>query len=321
MSVRRAMRASFAAALVVLLATACGGGGGASATNSDSGLGKTQIKVGMMPIIDTAPFYIAKKRGFFKEAGLDIKTVTIQGGAEAVPKLQQGALDISFGNYVSVVLAQSKGLKMHIAAEGYNAKDGVHVIMAMPDSGIRTVKDLEGKTIAVNTKHNVSTLLTKSTLKVHGVDPKSVKFVEVPFPEMLNVLKSGEVDAAYPVEPFISAMKKKLGAHLVVDVAQGPTKNWPIAGYFSTKEFYEKYPKTVQAFADAMQRAQKIAHDQKAVEKIVPTYTKIDPETMAVVSIGEYPTTVDASRIQRVADLMLKFGLLDEPVDVSKMIA
>ena len=58
----------------------------------------------------------------------------------------------------------------------------------------------------------------------------------------------------------------------------------------------------------------------KAVEEILPTYTKIDAATAAVITLGSFPTTLDETRLQRVADLMLEQGYLKSPLQAKAIL-
>ncbi len=317
MSMPGALRVTLAGVLVAALTAGCGG----SSSDSASGMSKTEVTVGVLPIVDTAPFFIALKRGFFEDEGLTVNKTTIDSSPGGISKLQSGDMDISFSSYTAIFRAHAKGLKMHVLAEAYSAKPGVFVVLAKPGSDIRTAEDLSGKTIAVQSLSNVQTILIKSTLRTKGVNPKSVDFVKVPFPNLETALKKGEVDTVLSVEPFTTSIKRNLGGHVVMDVTKGPTANWPVAGYSVSQDFYNEHPKTAAAFKRAIQRASKVAHNRAAVEKILPTYTKITPETAAVMNLGTYPTTVDATRLQRVSDLMHKFGLIDTKVDAEELVS
>lgn len=318
---RRALRVSLAgaSAFMVAVLAACSAVSGQSA--SDEQPGKTDIAVGTMPIIDTAPLQIALDRGFFDDEGLSVHTTTIQGGADGIPKMRHGSLDISFANYVSAFRTHAEGHRMRIAAEAYNADEDVLVVTAMPGSGIAGPEDLEGKTVAVNTLHNVGTLTVKSVLQTHGVNPSSVDFTAMPFPDMPEALKDGSVDAAWMVEPFISQVETELGAHEVFDSASGATEGFPIAGYVTTQRFQQKHPRTVAAFQRAIQRAEQVAHNRAAVEQVLPSYTKISPRIAAIATIGTYPTTIEATRLQRVPDLMSHFGVLDQQLGAKQLIS
>ena len=87
-----------------------------------------------------------------------------------------------------------------------------------------------------------------------------------------------------------------------------------------TAKFAEANPKTIAAFARAVERGAKDATNRKLVEQTIPTYTTIDKQTAALLDLPLYPTSLDAKRLQRVADLMQQFGLLSNHLDVSTMI-
>src|SRR5262245_8290359 len=102
---RRTALAVFALALS-LAASACGDSSPSTTTPTASG-GVTTVKVGVIPIIDVAPIYLGVSKGFFKDAGLDLKLETAQGGAAIVPGIVSGQFQFGFSNTVSLLLASS----------------------------------------------------------------------------------------------------------------------------------------------------------------------------------------------------------------------
>ncbi|SFN55265.1 MULTISPECIES: ABC transporter substrate-binding protein [Actinomadura] len=318
-------RAAFAGvlALTVALSTACGG---SDEKTSANGLEESQITLGTMTVADTAPVQIALSKGLFKAEGLTVRTQVIQGGAAGIPLLKSGRLDFSFGNYVSLLTAGTKdpGFKPKIVAEGFRAASKTHTLMVRGDSPYRTIKDLAGKKIAVNTKRNVSTMLVRAAAQPQGVTfDEDKNFVEVAPPAMEQALKSKSVDAVQAIEPFGTQMGTSMGARMVADLSTGQAADLPIAGYAVTEKFAEENPKTVAAFQRALQKAQGMAAaDQKAVQTILPSYAKgIDAKVAGSMSYGTYPTSIDAAKLQRVADLMKEFGYVDKAIDVKTFLA
>ena len=104
------------------LVSACGSGdvssdtGGGAASSSPAGGGGggdlNTVKVGVIPIVDTAPIWLGKEKGFFKEEGINLEITTTTGGAAAVPGVVSGDFDIAFGNTVSLMVATDKGLPL-----------------------------------------------------------------------------------------------------------------------------------------------------------------------------------------------------------------
>jgi NitT/TauT family transport system substrate-binding protein len=182
------------------------------------------LRIGMLNIVDTASFYLAQERGFFRDEGLTVEPVQTRGGAAAIPGIIGGSLDVTFGNYVSFFLAQSQGIgRFRLISDGYEASPNTFVLLARPDGAVRRPSDLAGRRVAVNTFSNIVELSARSALQTHGVDPRTVQFVEVPFPDMTAALATGQVDAAAMVEPFITSASRSLGAIPILDTASGPT--------------------------------------------------------------------------------------------------
>ena len=129
------------------------------------------------------------------------------------------------------------------------------------------------------------------------------------------------VDAVQAIEPFGTQMARSMGARMVADLSSGPTAQFPIAGYAATTKFAGKNPKTVAAFQRALVKGEGMAADRKLVEQIVPTYAKgIDANVAATMSYGTYPTSLDATRLQRVPDVMQQFGYITTKMDVKPLL-
>ncbi len=310
------------AAVTVLALTLSGCGGGDSGKGGSSGLEKTSLTVGMLPTESGAALQLARARGFFKAEGLDVKVQTLQGGAEAPPKLTSGNLDIAIGAYVPFFMAKAGGFPLHIVADAWESAPGTHTLLVANNSPIHTVKDLEGKKIAVNIKRNLASLMIQATVRPQGVKLDDNKnFVEMPLPAMEAALKSHSVDVVQAVEPFSSQMQKSLGARLVTDLSAGPTANFPVSGYASTESWAKKNPKTLAAFQRAITKAQALLADRQVLAQTLPTYTQIDPATAQTIHTGTYPTSINTTRLQRVADIMRQYGYLRQPLDVKSLVS
>ena len=110
---RRRTACIIAAGLATLWATAaCGGSAqpGTSTSSTGTGLEKTRLTVGALPIVDDAPLFLAIKNGYFKQQGLTVTTEIIPQSTLAIPDMLHGTVDIiGTGNYVSFFEGQAKG--------------------------------------------------------------------------------------------------------------------------------------------------------------------------------------------------------------------
>jgi NitT/TauT family transport system substrate-binding protein len=212
-----------------------------------------------------------------------------------------------------------RGLPLRILRE--NNRAGPQGIYALPDSGIDKPEDLAGKRIAVNSLRNVQELTARAVLQAHGVDPSSLKFLELEPPEMQDALEQGNVDAAWLVEPFLTQATKTAHAKRIVGAFVGPTKNLPLNGRTTTEKFVKENPNTAAAFVRAMDAAMRKAVAQpKAVDQIIPTYTEIPAIVASQLSRPGLAEKSDLSDLKNLQDLMLRYKLLDEGVDLDEVV-
>lgn len=324
---RMRMRSAIAAAslgLAALLLAACGGasGGGASG-GGKGGPEKTHLTVGVLPIIDDAPLFLAIRHGYFRQQGLTVTPEVIAQSTLALPDMLHGSVDIiGGGNYVSYFEGQAQGtFSIRVLVAGTACQASSFGVLALPGSGITGPASLAGKTVAVNLTNNIQTLMTGAVLKAHGVSPSSVKYVAIPFPDMATALKAHRVDAISAVEPFLTGAEQSTGARVVMSECAGPTASFPLSGYFATTAWTKQYPATARAFQRAMAKAQALAtRDPAAVKQILPAYTKITSAAAQHINLNTFPVTTDPAQLQRVADLMLAGGLVKSRFTVQPVI-
>ncbi|GAA1559104.1 ABC transporter substrate-binding protein [Actinomadura kijaniata] len=308
-------------AAVALTLTACGGPGETGAPNP-RGLEKPVLNVGVVPVPDSAPLQIAQQRGFFREEGLTVRAKPIKASPEATPMLLNGSMDLALLNYVSTFTAQDKGaISFKLVADSYQGTSNSFALLTGKDSRIATPADLRGKKIAVPAVRSVTDLLLAVRLRTAGLDPaRDVTVTPIPLAGMGAALRQGSVDAVAAVEPFVTGVQNEHGARRLADLVTGPTRDFPIAGWGGTARFAERNPKTVAAFQRAIGKALRVAADRDEVVKAIPAYTRIPAETAAAITLGSFPATLDAARLERVAALMREFGYLSRTPDIASML-
>ncbi|MET0133772.1 MAG: ABC transporter substrate-binding protein [Kibdelosporangium sp.] len=310
-----------AAALAVTVLASCASGSGSDSANALP-VEKQRIKLGVLPVLGAVPVFIAAKSGYFAQEGLDVEFVTIQGAGAAVPAMASGELDLVFGNYVSFFSAQEKAtVSVKFVADGYFAKPRTWMVLVAKDSPLRTPADIAGKRVAVTTVNSLADLTIKSVLSTRDGTVVPPTFVEMPYTDMGNALQRRTVDAALLSEPYITDVAKKFGAFPLFDAASGPTADIPISGYATSEKFASANPNTIAAFQRALSRGAEIAgSDRTKVEQAIREFASVDEQTAALVTFVGYPTRMDATRLQRVADLMTSFGILKGHIDARSMV-
>ena len=309
------VRALLVMTVALALAAGCSSG---SAAPAAAGLEKTDLNVAVVPALDSAGFFVALYGGLFKAEGLNVHFSPATSSETVIADQAKGKYDITLGNYVSYIQAQQRHeADLYIFAEASVMGPATQGMYTMPDSKVTDVPDLKGKTVAINAPKNILYLLAASVLAEHGVDPSQVNFANIPFPEMTAELQSGAVSAALLPEPFASGAEQQQGVVPLVDLNQGATTAFPIAGYVATKQWARKYPHTLAAFYKAVEEGQQIADTNRAdVEQAmmdIPAPFGVSRQAAAVLALDSYPVShgpvgsVDKIRLERVVNVMRQF--------------
>jgi len=310
-----------------MLATlgACGALGGedtSKASGGDGAVEKAKIKVAVLPVVDLAPLRLAQEGGYFKAEGLEVEAVDAPSGQQSMTKMIGGEVDIAFSTYMPFFVAKSKGAAdIRLVADAVSASPKSNAVVTVPNSSVKTINDLAGKKIAITDKNTASHLLTVSVMKDHGVDTSKVQWVPMQLPNIAAALSSGQVDAGYLPEPFLTQASKVVGATPVVDIATGATQDFPLAGFGALGSFVDKNPKTLAAFQRALGKAVRDSADRSKIEPLIVKYAKVDAETASLLTLPTFGSTLDPRRLQRVPDLLLQTGVLTAKLDAAPMLA
>lgn len=301
--------------------TACGSSG---SSGSGGGGGTDKITVGVIPIVDVAPIYLAKQKGFFAAQHIQVTLQPESGGAAAVPGVVSGQFKFAFGNVVSLILARSKRLPLRMVANG-NASTGVEgkdfsAVVVPKDSPIKTAKDLVGKTVSVNNLKNVGDTTVRASIRKAGGDASKVKFVEMGFPDMPAALQKHRIDAAWVVEPFLTAAKQQ-GARVVAWNMVDAAPHMTVATYFTSEKVMKGDPDLVKRFTTAIDKGLAYAQSHPdAVRKILGTYTKIGPGVAQQITLPAWPPKVNEPSVRKLAGLMQQDGLIKQQPDLDALL-
>lgn len=297
------------------------GGSQGAAQQPKGNLEKGSIKVAVLADTATAPAFLAKQNGYFQQEGLQVDLVSAASGPAALNGLIGGDYDIAYSSYVPFFAAQASGVaSLKIVSDASSLPEKAFMVMVARDSPFKQPQDLANKTIAVSDVHTVSDLLVLSMFKAHGVNANNVQWAPVPFPNMPTAIGQHRVDAAAVTEPFVTNASRTVSALPLVDLGTGPAQDFPLTGYGATEKFANANPNTVRAFQRAYARASADAQDRSKILPFVQTASKVDPQTAALITLLTMHSTADATRLQRVIELMKEFNFITQDVNVANMI-
>jgi NitT/TauT family transport system substrate-binding protein len=313
-------RACLLALLAILVGlAACGDDDGGEGSGD-----RARVRVQDTAGVPSAFLEYGVQQGFFEDRGLDVQVTPSQGGATVVPAVVSGDTDIGGSNLVSILLAQGKDIPVKIVAPGTfvrgRREQDFSAILVAGDGDIRSPKDLDGKTLAVNTLENVAELTAKASLARQGVDVESIELAEVDFPDMNAALTQGRVDAAFQIEPFVSLGLKE--GHRIVDRPYVGTKpGLQIGCYFTSARYLSENEDVVQRFREGVaETAEAIARDPGAFREFLPEASEIPPPAARKVILPEWKAQSDEASLELTAELMERYGVTEEKPDTSEAV-
>jgi NitT/TauT family transport system substrate-binding protein len=326
---RRQTAAVCMAVIAVMFLASCAHGTSSAASQAPAG---SSITVASVPGIGDAPLYIALQKGLFRHAGLSVRIQPYPSAAAEIDALRSGKADVAVGDYADFFYAQERYTRspMVIVADGYDAGPNVMQVLVNQGSSITNAQELSGKTIGTAVSppmpytisgqpFSLETVAASSVLTNDGVQPTAVTWKPMPENDLIGALRSHQVDAILVSEPEIFQAESLLGAQPVLDACSGQTLNLPLDGYFAAESFAKQHGAAVAAFRASLTRAQADAARATPVEALTH-YASMSRQTASLVTMGVYPTTLNAANLQRVATLMSFYGALPHTLSVANMI-
>ncbi|MEA1960852.1 MAG: MetQ/NlpA family ABC transporter substrate-binding protein [Bacillota bacterium] len=187
----------FLIALVSLGAVGCG-------QEADTPDTTKIVNIGVMPDVESIPFIIAEKNGYFEEQGVQVNIEHFKSASDRDSALQSGQLDGVVSDVLAIVFANEGGFDLRMISK----TDGNIDLLAGKDSGIESVKDLTDKSVgmSLNTvmEYTVDQMLLASKISAEDADNvKNIEKMAIPkLPTRLEMLQNDKIDAAILPEPL-----------------------------------------------------------------------------------------------------------------------
>jgi NitT/TauT family transport system substrate-binding protein len=320
---RHSIRITTIAVIGALAIAACGGGGGSASTATTDSSGDTTLNVQETAGVPSAFIAFGQAKGFFTKHKLKINLESSQGGATAVPSLVSGKIQVAGSNVVSLMIAASKGLPVEAIAPGTSAhgagQKDFGALMVPKGSTVHDVKDLAGKTVAVNTLNNIAEVVVKASLQKSGVDPSQVKLREIDFPEMGPALAKKDVDAAFLIEPFVTSARQ--AGDRVIDYSYVTTEpNLQVGAYAVSRQFAKENPDAVKRYRAAVgDTARYLMAHQSQFRTFLAKRADTPVKLAKAMELPTFTTRLNTASLQRTAGLVQRFGLVKGAVQVDKL--
>jgi NitT/TauT family transport system substrate-binding protein len=277
------------------------------------------------------PYEVARSAGLFQQHGLDVELVYTRGGNAAMQALVGGAVDYA-ATALDVAIQAYVNVGADIRRFAVTGRLPLFALVTAPKTAndIRTIKDLEGKTVAVSALGNADHALTLYLLKQAGADAAKVQFATMGV-NLLEALRQGQIDAGVVQEPALTLLSKS-GARVLMNGMEVADARKYLGGSY---EFMgvavrgneiavrkAEMAELVKALTEALKALRAMSGDQ-LIAALPPEMTagldrKEFGDILASRRDALYPdnVTIDLDAAQRVAQSLVAGGLIKPDANI-----
>lgn len=245
------------AAAAALTLSACGGGSSNDAATDVNGDALIPLTVQVSPI-QYEPAVIALQEGYFEDAGLDVTITFGAGPSEMIASALSGDSDVVSTSWAALAQAVAEGSPVSgfmgngIVSEEIDSSG----VLVREDSPIKTVADLEGKSVAVvgiGTGTEIPLFLAAVDAGIENPET-SITQVAIPYAGMQASIESGTVDAYFPADSFYFQMLEA-GAREIANPVREFQGGNPTTIWTASDKWLADNGDTIERFETAMVQA------------------------------------------------------------------
>lgn len=296
-------------------------------SESESAEELTLITVGAPPIADAAPLWICIEEGFCADNGLELEIVdSPSGGSGTIPGILSDNAQYGMSAATDAIAAKSNDFDVTIAlqmsAGAAEEADNANWLVTLEESGITSVEELEGGTIAIAGLGGLNDTEVKQMLVNVGLDPEAADVVALPFPQMGEALISGRVDAAAMVEPFVTLTGLEAPINRLVGNETAIAPELPAGMLVTTQDYIDNNTDEYDAFRTAIADSKAFARDNPdVVRTLLEQYQGLPSEVSSEVVLPNFLDSTNRDGFQALQDAMVDFGFIDEAIPLDEILA
>jgi len=275
------------------------------------------------PNVDHLPIYVARDRGLFEMAGIDVRIVSPSETADALKLAAAGKVDLAVSYQPQTIIAAAEGLD--VITVGRLIEHPLTTLLFLKGKGIEAPSDLSGKRIGY-TVPGLMDVMLHAFASLNGIrdyTPVNVGFA------IVQSLAAGKVDAV--MGPFKTYETVEMG-HRGYDVGYFELEKYGIPDYdelifVCSRKTLKLKETAVKGFIRAVNVAigQVRADPERAFQEYLKAVPEANPETEADAFRLTLPYFAasqrhDPLRWQAFADFALRYQLIEKPVNAASLL-
>jgi aliphatic sulfonates family ABC transporter substrate-binding protein len=271
------------------------------------------VNMGWQPTMNGARFFVAQAKNLFEKEGIELNLIKFTAGPPFFAAFQSGSIDVGFLGFQPAATAIAQGIAVQVIAVE-NDSGGSEGLVVRSDSGIETLADMRGKTIATKRGSSGDTALHMG-LREAGLEPGDVNIVDLDVTSLLPAFSKGDVDGGWYWEPWMGLLKRQGGEVIAVD----RDVDTPVGiVWLARSDWINDNPEAVQRLLRVIDLATGPLHqDPKSVAPEIANRLGLEEEHVleVITEEGEWPTLAEQF------DKSYPYSMNPDVIDANKGIA
>jgi len=282
------------------------------------------LKIGVLPITDVVPMYVAQHEGYFVDEGIEVELIPVASGPERDSMIQAGVIDGQLNEILTTVLTNAgagEQVRIVTTARKPFPNAPMFYVLSSPSSGITTPDGLKGIEIGISS-NTVIEYVTERVLQKAGLSDDEIRSTNIPkIPVRLELLLSDQIQAGVLPDPLAS-LSQLQGANLVIDDTTYPEVSLSVISFRESvltdrpgtaKAFLKAYDRAVAAINEDPQKFQNILIETARVPEVLQDRYELPPFPEK-----ELPSE---SQVEDVVEWALGKGLIDNALAYDQLVS
>lgn len=278
----------------------------------------TKVAIGYPTSSDFLPALVAKEKGFFEKQGIDAVMTRVPLINNIPAAMMSGDLQIGAATPPTFLQAVDGGLDLLLIASAARHQKDLPSKSLVVRKGFKYERpeDLKGAKIGVAGLKSSMDILLRRWLKIKGLDPRDMTFIEAQFPQMPDLLRGGTLDAVTVTEPIRTIILKSGTGVIAAEYFAEVSPDFMVTNWMATSDYAKKNPRVIEGFRNALEEAIVYIKANEAECR------EIEKKNFNVAA-PEFPTLVAKAApgdLQLWIDIGKEQGLYRSPLDASKLV-
>lgn len=237
------------------------------------GAEEVKFRLNFKPAAPHVVYYLAKEKGWFQEAGINLQITPGTGSTDSVKLAAAGQFDLAEAAASSLIIGRTQGIPVRAVAMIY--QQSPTMLMVLESSGIKTLKDLVGKRIGVRYQGAVYPEYV-ALLKKNGIERAQLKEIQIGIGEA--PLFVGQVDALSNYVQEAPRFEKQFGKKLNIIRFTDYGVNFYATAIIAADSTIEKKPELIKRFISVVAKTWKYVetHQEEAVDALVRAVPELE---------------------------------------------